>query len=183
MPIDPVFETVFRKIYGLPCWRVAPGHGSFLTFEFGEPHLEVREPEPTNPKYSAKMNRDLASRRVFIHGDWHLWIYCCDWKVLSKGKFVGKSTSATSYQRAADLLEGQKLIRVEIIARPCRTVFEFDLGGVLETRPYDPASEQWMFFDRATDKVLTLRADGFFSHNRSDVAASQKWEPIQLSGA
>jgi hypothetical protein len=178
MPIDPVFEDVFGKIYGQPCWRVSPGHGSFLTLEFGEPHLEVSEPEPANPKYSAKMNRSLASRRVFIHGDWHLWIYCCDWKVTDRGKFVGKNTSPASYERAAGFLDGQKLLRVEILARPCRSVFEFDLGARLETRPYDRHSEQWMFFDRAAHKVLTLRADGFYSYHRSDQGGSEKWKPV-----
>jgi hypothetical protein len=37
------FEKVFKGILGKPCWDVKPGHGSFLTMEFGKPHLEVRE--------------------------------------------------------------------------------------------------------------------------------------------
>ena len=36
-----LFERVLQRIYGKPCWNVKPGHGSFLTFEFGLTPLEV----------------------------------------------------------------------------------------------------------------------------------------------
>jgi hypothetical protein len=181
MRIDPIFEKVFGKIDGKPCWRVSPGWGSFLTFEFGKPHLEINEPTVPKGNTSEKLRLHMAKRRVFIKGDWHLWIYCCNWKVLSKkGELVGESTSEPSIQRAADFLDGQKLVRFSITPEQTLCTFEFDLGGVMETRPYDRQSVQWFFFDAPVHKVLVLRADGCYSYHRSDRPAGEKWKPIQI---
>jgi hypothetical protein len=38
-----MFDQI-RSILGKPCWNVKRGHGSFLTLEFGQPHLVVWEP-------------------------------------------------------------------------------------------------------------------------------------------
>jgi hypothetical protein len=58
--------------------------------------------------------------------------------------------------------------------------FKFGLGGKLEIWPYDNDSKQWLFFDGPTHKVLTLRADGHYSHHRSDQAGKEEWVPIQF---
>jgi len=181
MQVDPIFEKVFRKIYGLPAWRVAPGWGSFLTFEFGEPHLDIREPTTAKGNVSEKVRKLLAARRVMIKGDWHLWINCCDWKVWSKKKLIGKSTQASTYQKAADFLDGQKLVQFALLPLRCHCVFQFDLGGRLETHPYDQKSEQWLFFDKQSHTVLTLRADGNYSYGESDRAGPENWKPVQIS--
>lgn len=69
---------------------------------------------------------------------------------------MGQSTSKPSIQRAADILDGQKLVRLSIRQREARSLFEFDLGGKLETRPYDYHSEQWFFYEKQNRKVLKL---------------------------
>jgi hypothetical protein len=179
MPVDPIFETVFKEIYGKPCWRVTPGHGSFLTFEFGDPHLDIREPVARKEDTPEPVYQDLSSRRVFIHGDWHLWIYCCEWRVFRESKLVGDSSSDARIQQAADFLDGQKLVRFSMRLPTVQCVFDFDLGGRLETRPCDRDSEQRLFFDQMAHKVLVLRADGFYSYHRSDEARTEEWKPIQ----
>jgi hypothetical protein len=182
MPVDPIFETVFQEIYGQPCWRVSPGYGSFLTLEFGNPHLEIREPQVPKPGTTKRVRQLMMSRKVFIHGDWHLWIYCCEWKVFRRRELVGDSSSKSRIQRAADFLDGQKLVRFSIRPRRMQCVFEFDLGGRLETRPYDQRGEQWFFFIKPAHMVLTLRADGYYSYHRSDRAENEKWKRIQSPG-
>jgi hypothetical protein len=177
MPVSPIFETVFKEIYGQPCWRATPGYGSFLTLEFGNPHLEIREPGVPRENVTKPVRELIMSRKVFIHGDWHLWINCCDWKVFRGKQLAGDSSTKARIQRAADFLDGQKLVRFSIRPRKVQCAFEFDLGGRLETRPYDHHSEQWFFFDRA-HMVLTLRADGYYCYDRSDVAAEKKWKSI-----
>ena len=180
MPADPIFQTMFSQVYGKPCWRVTHGHGSFLTFEFGDPHLEIREPIVPKAEVSPAERDQLMSRKVFIHGDWHLWIYCCAWRVLRGDTLVGDSSSSRAgMEQAADFLDGQKLLQFSITTDGVRCRFDFDLGGTLETWPYDNNSEQWLFFDGPTHKVLTLRADGYFSHHRSDQAGEEQWFPIQ----
>lgn len=183
MKIAPVFERVFKSIYGKPCWGVSPGHGSFLTFEFGKPHLKVYEPIAASKGTSARVREGLARRQAHVRGEWHLWLYCCDWEVLSKGKPVGDSSTKLKMRRAAHVLNGQKLIRFLVLPRGVQSVFEFDLGATLKTRPYDNESEQWLLYE-PSHKVLVVRADGRYIHHRSDVVDNQKdWKPIRVSAS
>ena len=178
MRVVPVFEKVFSKIYGKPCWLVRDGYGSTLTFEFGKPHLQVREPRAAR-NVSPRIRAVLAKRRVFIHGDWHLWIYACDWKVFSRGKLVADSSTQSRAGRATSFIDGQKLTRFSISVKTLECSFHFDLGAILKTRPFDKVSEQWLLYD-PSHKVLTLRADGLYQHGRSDLPpAREKWLPIQ----
>lgn len=171
-------EEIFRALYGKPCWNVKPGHGSFLTMEFGEPHLEIREPIVAGADASPDVREDLARRRVYVHGDWHLWIYCCDWQVFCGQKRIGDSSTKANMLPAADFLDGQALLNVSVSPCDARSIFEFDLGGRLETQPYDHESEQWMLFEPSHD-VLTVRADGRYRYMRSDVPADQgQWNLI-----
>jgi hypothetical protein len=74
----PIIEDVFIPIYGKPCWQFQQGYGSFLTLEFGEPHLHIREPWQAGAQASDKLQKHAARRLVSVHGDWHLWVYLCD---------------------------------------------------------------------------------------------------------
>src|SRR5258706_10878126 len=180
MKIAPVFERSFAKVYGKPCWGVKQGHGSFLTLEFGKPHLEIHEPIVARDGASKKVRGNLTRREVYIHGDWHLWIYCCAWEVLLNDKQVAHNESSDSrIARAANFLNGQKLVRFSMAPRGTHCCFEFDLCGVLKTRPYSRTDEQWLFYE-PTGKVLTLRADRRYSYqvsSRSEVKTG--WKPVQ----
>lgn len=93
-----------------------------------------------------------------------------------------KSTSKRRIIRAARELNGQKLMQVSVDPRHGRSVFHFDLGSRLETRPYDLDSEQWMFCD-AKDYVLTYRADGQYSYHPSNEPHEQEgWQEFTASG-
>jgi hypothetical protein len=129
MQIASIFHKVFREMYGKPCWNVKSGYGSFFTLEFGKPHLEVREPTVASKDASRKVRRLLARRNIFVHGEWHLRIASCAWEVLSNGKHVGNGSTKRSMRRAADLLDGQKLIRFSFFPEKVWCVFEFDLGA------------------------------------------------------
>ncbi|MGA9884476.1 MAG: hypothetical protein WBQ34_12220 [Candidatus Acidiferrales bacterium] len=166
-----VFQRVFRKVYGKPCWGVKQGYGSFLTFEFGKPHLVVREPIVASKSASLKVRRALARRQAHPRGQWHLWIYCCNWKVLSHGKRVGDNSTNVKIRRAAKLLNGQKLTGFSISRGKLECVFQFDLGGTLITRPFDKRLEQWLLYE-PSGRVLVLRADGRYKYARSDVPES-----------
>lgn len=162
----------------MPCWNVRPGHGSFLTLEFGKPYLVVREPIPVPRGSSAKVRRHLAGRQVYPRGEWHLWIMHCDWEVSCKSKRVGDSSTKSSIGRAANFLNGQKLTQYSISPRKVQSIFVFDLGAILKTFPYDKNSEQWQLFD-PSHKVLVLRADGRYKYVRSDRPADEDaWKPM-----
>jgi hypothetical protein len=125
-----------------------------------------------------KVRKRLASRNVTVHGDWHLWIYCCNWTVHEDGKVIGDITSNRRIKRAAEVLDGQQLEAFTFTHRGCKSSFAFDLGAVLETRPFDRASEQWSLY-QPSGKVLTLRADKKYCHQTGNAAPStQRWHPI-----
>lgn len=181
MSVPRVFENVFKRIYGKACWGVKQGYGSFLTLEFGEPHLVIREPIVASKSASLKVRRSLASRQAYPQGQWHLWIYCCTWKVLSHGKRVGDDSTKARIRGVAKLLDGQKLTRFSISRRRLECAFEFDLGGTLITRPYDKRGEQWLLYE-PSGKVLVLRADGRYKYTRSDVPESKGgWKTVSKS--
>jgi hypothetical protein len=183
MELDPIFQEAYSKLYGKPCWNVKPGHGSFLTFEFGEPRIEIIEPRTTEGRVSARVRRNLARRIVYPRGEWHLWIYCCDWSVSRSGKVVGDCSTNRRIRKAADDLDGQVLTDITIVKRGCRTIFEFDLGSVMETKPYDRGSEQWMLYE-PSGNVLTLRADKRYSYQAGDTATDKtEWLPIDVARA
>ena len=174
----PFLDQVFAPLYGLPCWHVQPGYGQILTLEFGQPHLEVHE--PTNrPARTARLRRLYARRTVVVHGAWHLWIYCCDWCVLVRGKVVGDNTSTRRCRRAAQELDGQALISVSLDLDTMRTRFLFDLGASLETTPFDDTGEQWMLYE-PSGMVLAVRADRQFLHAEAvTLPDQQKWQPLR----
>jgi hypothetical protein len=148
----------FARLLGLPCWGVSRGFGSFLTLEFGAPHLVVREPIRPTAEASARVKRLLARRSVRARGRWHFWVYCCEWRVVARGRVVGDWTTPRRIDRAARELNGQKLQNVTVGPRGARTHFVFDLGAELETKPYDRSSEQWLLYE-PDGRVLTWRAD------------------------
>ena len=171
-------ENILRRLYGKPCWGVRRGVGSFLTLEFGRPHLEIHEPIVSRKRVSPKVRKHLARRNIFVHGEWHLWIYCCDWELRSGGRRIGDSSTNVRSRRAADFLDGQRLSGFSISPRKVHCVFEFDLGATLLTWPYDKSSEQWLLYE-PSHKVLVLRADGCYRHGRSDKNEDTgEWKPI-----
>ena len=170
-------QIAFRRLYGLPCWDVERGHGSFLTFEFGRPHLRIREPYESTAQ-SNRVRKSAARRHVYVRGDWHLWIYCCNWAVFDGSRLIGDSASKRRIDRAARYLNGQKLVSARVIPRGMRSLFEFDLGGRLETKPYDRSSEQWLLYE-PNGNVLTVRADKRYCYGPGDRHPDHhRWLPM-----
>ena len=81
--------------------------------------------------------------------------------------------------RAADALNGQKLLAVDVEPAQGRSSFTFDLGGLLETWPFGDGAtyEQWMIL---TDKeAFAYRSDGFYQHGQSNTPPDMvRWLPL-----
>lgn len=158
MKMNPIntIARVFKPLQDLPCWMVKGGYGSFLKMEFGEPILLYGE----NPR----KNR----RTVNICGQWHLWIYCCDWGVFEGNKMMGSCNNKKSIDKAAQILNGQKLKNIRVYKNG-RTDFRFEYGTLLITKPYDKESEQWMLFE-PNGMVLTFNWNGCISHQPGNIS-------------
>jgi hypothetical protein len=166
MSAQDVLHAAFEPIRGLPGWSVRLGHGSFVTFEFGEPRVEVHEVR-TGPLFVAGERIDVPKRQAYVHGEWHLWIYICEWSLSWRDRQIAHSESTdVEINRALGVLNGQSVTGVKAGTVDGCSTFAFDLDCVLTTRPFDD-SEQWMFFQPSGD-VLTLQADGRLVTNRGD---------------
>lgn len=179
---DPV-KRAFAPFIGLPAWGVQKGHGSMLTFEFGEPSLQIREPIHSSPGASLRTGASLARRKVTPRGEWYLWIYCCNWRCIANGVEIAHSDSADAdIAAAAAELDGQRLLAVTVEPQRGRSTFTFDLGGLLETSPYDDGQdEQWLVYRGASD-VFTYRADGHYNWGPSDERPGDEvWLPLMAA--
>ena len=113
-------KTILSPILGLPAWGVKRGHGSFLTLKFGDSKLKVSE----------RQSEGRLHRSAHVHGEWHLWIYCCHWRALQDGTQLAWSEDANDMiGRAAARLNGQKLMAVNVNPMEGRSTFTFDLVG------------------------------------------------------
>ncbi|MFN8411660.1 MAG: hypothetical protein U0Z26_04665 [Anaerolineales bacterium] len=91
------------------------GYASFLTFEFGEPRLHIQERRKPTKQLSEKLRKRLARRSIFIHGDWHLWVYACNWKIFLKNQEIANDSSTRKIiKNALWELDGQALVSVTI---------------------------------------------------------------------
>ena len=181
--MHPIFEA-FGAMFGLPSWLVRKGHGSFITLEFGDPEVRVEEPRLLPIFIEGGPARTMI-RSAHVHGQWHLWIYCCLWSLtLNAVELAHSESDDRTISRALGVLNGQALLSAEAAPLNGSSTFAFDLGCVLATRPSpaitpdDERAEQWMLF-QPSGQVLTVRGDGQYSqHAGSAPPDDRRWAPI-----
>ena len=141
MQLKKQIEALFRRLIGQKAWSASVGWGSFVTIEFGRKRLYHRH----------------------YHGDWHLWLYLCEWSLNSNGRCLANSESKKRVmQLAIDNLNGEALTAVSFESLGMVTEFVFENHLQLRCKPYAdaaPDEECWMLFtpDR---QVVSLRESG-----------------------
>lgn len=181
-----IIAEIFTPMYGKPCWQCRQGHGSFLTLEFGEPHVHIKEPRPVSEHASERIRKNASRRSVRVQGDWHLWIYLCDWRIFSDTQLLAADNSKRRViRRATSELEGQLLTRVSVDNTSCVSLFEFDSGGKIEAIPnttvYESTDALWLLYEPSGD-VLTLRADGQYCHLPGKLPLTEhNWQPLRTA--
>ena len=187
-----------QPLIGLPCWRAKRGYSAFLTFDFGEPKLQIREPHEASAATSERTRRWLAQRTVSVHGSWHLWIYLAEWLACQDDRPL--ATSRSPYGRINQTigeLQGQALTDVMVTPNGRRTAFRFDQGGALIARAKDysradaelAADPWWRVWSEEPHNMwllsnpdglyATVRDDGRYSIHSGDTAPEQAvWLPL-----
>lgn len=160
-----LFREYFGQLKGLPCWGASAEFGTWLSLNFGRPHIRVRE---GNPKAESERQR---RRHVYVNGDFLLWFEMGEWEYFENGKRRFHSGQSRAYlRRAAARLQSQCVARVQLVAQPAEMVFDFDLGGQLRVRPTSDAEQDdplWHLY--AHDRCLTLLANGTLEHGASNL--------------
>jgi hypothetical protein len=177
---DPL-HCAFAPLVAPPAWSVRKGHGSFLTLEFGAPHRAIREPRVASPSADEQVRARLLRRLVVRRGDWHLWIYCCHWRVLSgTAQIAWSEASDQEIEAAAGELDGRLLTDVAVDPTKGTSTFSFEQDVSIQTWPYDQGNddEQWMLHMTSGD-VFTYRGDGRYSlGSGSENAGNETWRPL-----
>jgi hypothetical protein len=140
-------QVTFQPLIGQLVWSVRKGHDTFLTMEFGEPHLDVVEPTETHADVPEETRRRLARRHVHLCGDWHFWLQHCHWLVTTHYCKAGSEDfSGEMLMAALQELDGQRLVSVEHGEIPSSTILKFDMGGQIVIWPVgyaEPDDDQW----------------------------------------
>ena len=162
-------KNLFAPLVGQLVWQVRRGIGSFLTLEFGMPHLSIREPIAPRASRSPKVRRNLMRRGVYVTGDWHLWVQYGDW-VLST--FAGALTSEDPAGSPSDEclrdLDGQRFLSVDGGNMGGSCAFRFDLGGLLEIWPSaEIPDDQWGLYIWNGD-IVSCSSAGKLVHSERD---------------
>jgi hypothetical protein len=156
-------QKFFTSFIGQMVWQVRRGHGSFLTMEFGAPHLSVREPIVPNPDTCGSVRRNLQRRHVDITGDWHFWVQYGEWRLpTDDGALTSDDSPGTPFDECLRDLEGQRLVAVEPGTRERSCAFSFDLGGSLEIWPsIEIPDDQWSLYSVGGD-IVTCDNNGLW---------------------
>jgi|SRR5690349_1549933 hypothetical protein len=148
MDLRKQVESLFRPVIGQKAWGASIGWGSFVTIEFGSKHL-------FNHHY---------------HGEWHLWLYQCDWQLYSGQRLLANSESKKRImQVAAENINGTALERASFDERKMASEFRFGEELRLVCQPYadaTPDEESWILF-LPDQQVVSLRKSGLHSEPQS----------------
>ncbi|MFZ0322452.1 MAG: hypothetical protein WAL56_25220 [Candidatus Sulfotelmatobacter sp.] len=128
MQLKREIGTLFQPLIGQKAWGASVGNGSFVTIEFGEKRLYRRH----------------------YHGQWHLWLYLCEWDLTSNDRLLARSESKRKVmQLAIDNLNGLELRSFAFDSQRMATEFGFELNVSLRCRPYTdaaPDEDCWVLF-------------------------------------
>jgi hypothetical protein len=152
-------DELLQRLMGEFVWSVKRGYGTFLTMEFGSPHLVIREPVKSTSE-SASVASLLGRRNVSIIGDSSLWIRNSHWAIFTKDAVADLNSSDVIVQEMLRNLDGQK---VSAIHRADDTILEFDLGATLRLGksifPTETTSVLWTL-GQFENSSITLLNDG-----------------------
>lgn len=167
-------RKVFSPFIGQSVWQVRRGHGSFLTMEFGMPHLSIREPIIPSPNRSEKVSRILQRRHVTVIGDWHFWVQYGDWKLLTAdGALKSDDPPGSALDECLGDLEGQRLLSVDVDKASNSWTLAFDLGASLKIWPSaEIPDDLWSLYAWNGD-IISCENDGKLVIEKRSAPAGQ----------
>jgi len=134
-------RDLFQPLIGQKAWGGKVGWGSFVTIEFGPKHLENHH----------------------FHGEWHFWLYQCDWELRSGDRLLADSEQKKRImQLAVDNVNEAELTDFFFDSRQVLSTLTFGRQLRLTCKPYPdaaPDEECWMLF-MPDQQVSILRASG-----------------------
>lgn len=185
-----IIDNVLAQIYGQPCWGVQHQQ-KYLTLEFGQPYLKVRKCEDfqdviqeathLSKQELKRFSQELHRRKVFVFGEWHLWILSCDWAIENSHKEMANSNSQRrSIAKAAREIDSQILIKASVNPKNGNSIFEFDYGGKIkiENKKDEIVQNLWVLYE-PSKYALTVRSDGKYAyHHETTPSKDEIWQNL-----
>ena len=170
-----IIDRAFGEIIDLPCWGVQWEPQLGLSFNFGAPRLLIREPLVSRAS-SPRVRRLFAHRNVTVRGKWWFWAFTSRWRLtLRDATPITQTASGRRIHESLTWLDGQRLVSARVETDTGTSEFSFDLGAILLIRRSQDVKELWSLY-HPNARVLVVRADGYFSHERS--TAREQWRPL-----
>ena len=155
-----VIQSKIAPLIGQRAWQPNQGIGSFLTFEFG---TKV----PRKP-IKSKLLKRIRKGPQLDRGEWHLWIYMCEWRI-EKGSEIlaGSEDDHSKVEIALQSFNNKTLTSMEILSSFLDTLFIFEDEVNLRTFSRDSKEcEHWMLFT-PDENVLSLGPGSSWSYSKS----------------
>lgn len=141
MKLKREINELFQPLLGKKAWGAKVGWGSFVTIEFGARRLQQHH----------------------YHGDWHIWLYQCDWTLKAQTHEMAHSESQKGLmQTAIENLNDRELLETFFDEGQMATDFLFQGNLRLRCQPYADAEateEFWMLF-MPDKQVASLSHEG-----------------------
>ncbi len=127
-------KDILDGLLGFKVFDVKLGHGSFITMDFGMP-IEVQV-------------ETSKGSRVFVRGEWHLWVYMCAWRIDRGGcPLVGSEDSREKISQKIIELMNKKIVSYNIDNKSLDADFCFEDDVVLHLFPTNTEEdEHWMIY-------------------------------------
>ena len=155
-----VVQNPWKPLIGQLVWSVRRGVGTSLTMEFGNPHLSIREPISI-AQGSDRVRSDLARRRVFIVGDWHLWIQYGNWAVhMPNASLNSNDKVGTALDKSLELLDGQRLQSADSIVGSATLILRFDGEAAVTVSPAEDIQDTLWSLHLWSGDIVTCDFDG-----------------------
>lgn len=139
---------MLRSLRGKAPWGIRLGQGSFLTLEFGKPLQQS------------------SSGRV-SHGEWHLWLYMCNWRVeLQNEVLVGSDDAREEIQKMLDSVNFAELEDVQLLFPSLDLILKFgDLKILTFSSSRNDENQWWLFTPQG--KCLTIHGGGRYHYGNA----------------
>lgn len=178
MKKNKTIQEILNKILGQKVNAIKLGHGSMLSIDLGNP--VIKEIKTKN------------GIRSYTHGEWHLWVYMCAWRIDKANKpFIASDDPREQIAKKLQILAGTTITQCEILNASLDTKLYFDntITLTLFNMNTDDA-KQWMLFAPDKNVLVIGPADNWYYEAASKktqrtpmfyaIASKNKEEVIQL---
>lgn len=135
-------EKAIKNLLGKTPWGVRVGMGSALTMEFG--------------------HKDPRQSSVSIHGELHLWLYLCSWRIETGKKIlIGSEDERARLKKVINGFKWSEITGVNLKRPSLDLELQFKNRSALRTFSVnssdDLESDQWILF---TPELISISARG-----------------------